>query len=238
VLDRRWRGLTRPPRRFFRPSQAGFIFRSKVLIGTSQPGKRRAANFLEFASRSIRPRTFSCAAFFAAVALSVFAPRAKAQVRANIAGVNLSAIMGDSISVSASPGLVNFTLTSNGVSNGSSTVTITTAWVLARPVTISTYGYFSNSTSALTDGAGHNIPTSSVLGNINGGGFQGFTGACPFSGNTCIRIWRQRVRRGRRRVNGLIGTHNDTMQLQISTVGLSLAAGTYTGVLHIRAQAL
>jgi hypothetical protein len=147
--------------------------------------------------------------------------------------------MGDSISVSASPGLVNFTLTSNGVSTGSTAVTVTTAWVLARPATISTYAYFSNSTSALTDGAGHNIPTSSVSGNINGAGFQPFTGACPFSGNTCIRILRQRVRGGRRRRrNGLRGTRNDTLQLQISTVGLTLAAGTYTGVLHIRAQAL
>jgi hypothetical protein len=198
---------------------------------------RRPLNFVAFVSRWPRPRAFSRAVLSAWIALAALAPGAKAQVRANIAGVNLTAILGDSISVSASPGLVNFTLRSNGVVTGSTAVTVTTAWVLRRPATINTYGYFSSSTSALTDGAGHNIPTSSVSGDVNGGGFQPFTGACPFSGNTCLRIWRQPVRGGRRR-NGLRGTHNDTLQLQISTVGLTLAAGTYTGVLHIRAQAL
>ena len=162
-------------------------------------------------------------------------PEASAQIRSNIAAVNLTAILGDSISVAASPGLVNFNLVGSGVSTGNPAVTITTAWVLGHPATISTYSYFSNSASALTDGAGHNIPTSSVSGNVDGGGFTRFTGACPFSANTCVRIWNQHVPGPGLK---LTGTHNDTLQLQISTVGLTLPAGTYTGVLHIQAQAL
>lgn len=171
-----------------------------------------------------------------ALATFVFVgPGDGAQVSSNIAGVNLSAILGDSISVSASPGLVNFALVSNGVATGSTTVTVNSGWILGHPATISSYAYFSNSTAALTDGAGHNIPSSSVSGNVDGGSFQTFTGACPFSANTCVQIWTKHVPSAGIK---LTGSRNDTLQLQISTVGLSLQAGTYTGVLHIQAQAL
>lgn len=162
-----------------------------------------------------------------------------AQVRSNIAGVNLTANLGDSISVSASPGQVNFALVANGVSVGNPTLTINTAWVLGqgRPLTVSTYAYFSNSATALSDGGGHNIPASSVSGSVNGGGFQTFTGACaPFSANACLPapIFSQRITGN---PNQRKGTNNSTLQLQISTVGLSLPAGTYVGVLNIRAEA-
>lgn len=163
-----------------------------------------------------------------------------AQVRSNVAGVNLSAILGDSISVAASPGQVNFALVANGVATGNPTLTITTAWVMGqgKPRTVSTYAYFSNSVAALSDGGGHNIPSSSVSASVNGGAFQTFTGACaPFSANACLptAIFSQLVTGNPKQRNG---TNNSTMQLRISTVGLALPAGTYVGVLNIRAQAI
>lgn len=162
-----------------------------------------------------------------------------AQVRSNIAGVNLTANLGDSISVSASPGLVNFALVSNGVATGNPTLTITTAWLLGqgKPRTVSTSAYFTNSASALSDGGGHNIPASSVSASVNGGAFQTFTGACTFSANAClpVPIFSKLVNGP---PNQRKGTDNSTLQLQISTVGLSLPAGTYVGVLHIQAQAI
>jgi hypothetical protein len=187
------------------------------------------------ARRSFRLQPIGYAVLFAVFAFSLFAPGARSQVRSNIGPVNLSAILGDSISVAASPGLVNFTLVQNGVATGSPTIAVNTGWVLGHPTTITTYGYFSNSTSALTDGAGHNIPSSSVSGNPDGGGFQAFTGACPFSANTCLTVFTAHLPSAGFKLRG---SHNDTLQLQISTVGLSLAPGTYTGVLHIRAQAI
>jgi len=158
---------------------------------------------------------------------------ARAQVRSNIAGVNLAAIMNDSISVSASPGLVNFALPANGVVTGNPTLVVTTAWVLKPGPQLQTFAYFSNSASALSDGAGHNIPSSSVSGSVNGGAFQTFTGACAFSANTCVTVFSVHVTGAQKR-----GTNNTNLQLQISTVGLKLPAGTFTGVLNIRAQAL
>lgn len=158
---------------------------------------------------------------------------ARAQVRSNIAGVNLAAIMNDSISVSASPGQVNFILPANGVATGTPTLVITTAWVLKPGPTLQTFAYFSSSASALSDGAGHNIPSSSVSGSVNGGAFQPFTGACAFSGNTCLTVFSLHITGNQKQ-----GTNNTSLQLQISTVGLGLRAATYTGVLNIRAQAL
>lgn len=158
---------------------------------------------------------------------------ARAQVRSNIAGVNLAAILNDSISVSASPGQVNFVLPANGVVTGNPTLVITTAWILKPAPTLQTFAYFSSSASALSDGAGHNIPSSSVSGSVNGGAFQTFTGACVFSANTCLTVFNLKVTG-----NQKTGINNTNLQLQISTVGLKLPAGTYTGVLNIRAQAL
>lgn len=158
---------------------------------------------------------------------------AQAQVRSNIAGVNLAAIMNDSISVSASPGQVNFVLPANGVVTGNPTLVITTAWILKPAPTLQTFAYFSASASALSDGAGHNIPSSSVSGSVNGGAFQPFTGACVFSANTCLTVFNLHITGNQKQ-----GSNNTNLQLQISTVGLKLPAGTYTGVLNIRAQAL
>jgi len=110
-------------------------------------------------------------------------------------------------------------------------LTITTDWVLTGRPNIQTYAYFTSSASALSDGLGDNIPASSVSGSVNGGAFQIFNGACPFSANTCVTTLNI-VKAPNR------STDNTTLQLQISTVGLSLRAGTYTGVLHIRAVAL
>ncbi|HEX5422099.1 MAG TPA: hypothetical protein VFW94_01000 [Candidatus Acidoferrales bacterium] len=158
-----------------------------------------------------------------------------AQVRSNIAGVNLAALLNDSISVTASPGTVNFALVANGVSIGNPTLTVNTAWVLGGNAFINTYAYFSTSTAALSDGAGHNIPSSSVSGSVNGAAFQTFTGACPFSANTCLQVVNNFHVTGKPK---RVGSINSTLQLQISTVGLSLPAGTYVGVLNIRAEAI
>ena len=95
------------------------------------------------------------------------------------------------------------------------------------------YAYFS-SASALTDGAGDNIPTSSVLGSINAGAYASFTGGTGPFGVNSLQVFSQTV--------GAAGTfnasHSDNVALQINTTGLGLPAATYTGTLNIQAQAL
>ncbi len=158
---------------------------------------------------------------------------AGAQLSSNPAAVNLNAVLNSRLAVAASPGLVNFSLVPSGIANGSSTITITTSWVL-RPSngTLTLYAYFST-TTALSDGAGHVLPSANVSGSANGGAFTPFTGASPFAAGSSITIFSQRILGFNRS-----GTRNDTLNLRIDTTGLGLPAGTYTGLLRIQAQAI
>lgn len=158
----------------------------------------------------------------------------RAQLNANIANVNLNATLTTSLTVSASPGLVSFALVPNGTANGSATINITTSWTLRPSVgAVTCYAYFTAAGTALSDGAGDNIPSANVLGSPNAAAFAAFTANSPFAAGSSLQIFTERV----------IGTNKtktrvDTLDLQINTTGLALPAGTYTGVLRIQAQAL
>jgi hypothetical protein len=113
-------------------------------------------------------------------------------------------------------------------------VTVNTSWTLKPAVgAVTVYAYFTSAAAALTDGAADNIPSSSVTGSVNGGGFGAFTGASPFAAGSSITLSTTRILG-----NNRTGNHTDTLNLKISTVGLGLPAGLYTGVLNIQAQAL
>ena len=171
-------------------------------------------------------------AYLAALALLLaVAPVSHAQLNSNIANVNLNAVLGESLTVVASPGTVNFTLAPNGPINGSAPVAIQTQWALATGRTnVSLYVYFATAT-ALTDGV-DNIPTTAVAGSVNGGAFAAITAASPFSANS-EQVFSQALTPAT-----LNATRNDTVTLRIDTTGLGLPAATYTGVLNVRAQAI
>jgi hypothetical protein len=174
-------------------------------------------------------------ALFAGLTVTVgFAPIAHAQLNSNIANVTLNAVLSTSLTVSAAPGLVNFALPPSGVANGSATINITTSWALS-PSTgrVTVWGYFSSAASALSDGAGDNIPSASVSGSPDGGAFTPFTGAGPFGAASSLQIAFVRVLGFNKS-----GTRSDTLDMRISTVGLNLPAATYSGILNIQAQAL
>jgi hypothetical protein len=172
---------------------------------------------------------------FALLVLVLFlaASFAHAQLNSNIAGVNLAANLRTSLTVTATPGNVNFALVRNGAALGNVPITVNTSWKL-RPGTrrVTTYAYFTTSAAALTDGAGDNIPSSKVSGSVNGGAFTAFTGNSPFAAGSSLTLSLIRIRR-----RTTTGNQSDTLNLMISTVGLTLPPGTYTGVLNIQAQA-
>jgi hypothetical protein len=159
---------------------------------------------------------------------------AHAQLNSNIAGVNLAANVTTSLKITASPGTVNFALPPNGTANGSATITVNTSWTLNFLIgTVKTYAYFTSPVAALTDGAGDNIPPSSVSGSVNGGAFGAFTGATPFSGGSGMQLSSTFIF-----LFNLVGNRTDTLNMRINTTGLNLPAANYTGVLTIQAQAL
>jgi hypothetical protein len=168
------------------------------------------------------------------IAFALCPSKAGAQLNSNPAAVNLNAVLNSGLTITAAPGLVNFNLVRNGTATGSSPVTITTSWRLPLIFgNIIEYAYFTNPAAALTDGASDNIPSASVSGSFNGGAFTAFTGTSPLAAGSSITLFNQFF---------FIfftnpGTRTDTLNLQINTTGLNLPAATYTGVLHIQAQA-
>ena len=159
---------------------------------------------------------------------------AHAQLNSNIAGVNLAANVATSLTVTASPGLVNFPLIPSGITNGSTAITVNTSWTLSPSVgTVKTYAYFTSAAAALTDGAGDNIPSTSVSGSVDGGAFGAFTGVSPFAAASSVTVSNIKILG-----NNRSGNQSDTLNMRINTTGLNLPAGNYTGVLTIQAQAL
>ena len=160
--------------------------------------------------------------------------QAKAQLNSNLATINLNAVLNSGLTVTAAPGLVNFNLARNGTATGSSAITITTSWRLPLIFgNIVEYAYFTNPVAALTDGAGDNIPSANVSGSFNGGAYTAFTGTSPLAAGSSVTLFTQFF---------FIlftnpGTRTDALNLQINTTGLNLPSATYTGVLHIQAQA-
>jgi hypothetical protein len=175
------------------------------------------------------------AAALAALSLSLtVVPAASAQIKSLAGPVPMAAGMSSSLTVTATPALVNFTLVPNGVASGSSAISITTAWSIAgSSARVSLYAYFTSSAAALSAAAGNNIPAANVSGSVNGGAFRTFTQGSPFAGSSSIPIFSRRVG-----PNDLQAQRTDTLNLHVNTGGLALPAGNYVGQLVIQALAI
>ncbi len=188
---------------------------------------KTAGGALHFSMRSFVPALVVFGMFIATLP-------ARAQVTSLSTGVNLSANLATSLSVTASPSLVNFALLASGTSTGSAVITVNTSWTLRPNVgAVTTYAYFTTTTAALSDGGGDTIPSANVSGSINGGAFAAFTGASPFAAGSGLTLSSTKILG-----NNRSGNHSDSLNLMISTVGLKLPAVTYSGVLNVQAQAL
>lgn len=163
---------------------------------------------------------------------------ARAQVLNSAAStITLNAVLSQSVSVTLSANAVNFTLTSGSANNpGSTSITATTTWTLKPSVgSLQLYAFFSNSASALTDGAGNNIPSADFQISNNGGAFNALTNTVPFGGaNAGLQLSSTPILG-----NNRTGTRNDVMNFNINLAPLpQLPAGAYTGTLTIQAQAI
>ena len=149
-----------------------------------------------------------------------------------LAGPFCSGSHGQTLTVSAAPSTVNFTLPRNGVGSGTcyrSPASPRSGLISVPPLTITLYAFTSSTTAALTDGVGHNIPTSKVSGSPNGGSFTSFTGTSAFAAGRSITIFTQSTL-------SVAGSRNDSHSgLQIDTTSLALPPATYQGTLTIRA---
>jgi len=145
--------------------------------------------------------------------------------------------IGDTLTVTASPSVVNFALVSKGVALGSSPIVVTTTWTgISLLSSLNLYAYFSSSTAALSGSVPLvNIPTADVLGKDTTGipiAFTQFTQGTPIAGAS-LHLYSLTS------ILSLGGSHVDNLSLEINLTTLpQLPAATYTGVLLIQAQAL
>jgi hypothetical protein len=167
----------------------------------------------------------------------IFAAPAQAQVlNSGASPIALNAVLSDSITLTLSGNSVNFTLVGGSASNpGSTGITATTTWVLKPSInSLKLYAFFSSSTSALSDGAGNNIPSADFQISDNGGAFAALTNTVVFGGaNAGLQVSSVPIRGYNK-----TGTNSDVMTFNINLAPLpNLPAGVYTGTLTIQAQA-
>jgi hypothetical protein len=171
------------------------------------------------------------------LAATISAVPARAQVlNSGASPIALNAVLSDSITLTLSGNAVNFTLVGGSASNpGSTGITATTTWVLRPSVnSLKLYAFFSSSTAALSDGAGHNIPSTNFQISANGGAFAALTNTVAFGGaNAGLQVSSVPIRGYNK-----TGTNSDVMTFNINLAPLpNLPAGVYTGTLTIQAQA-
>lgn len=171
------------------------------------------------------------------VAAMIFVAPSSAQVlNSGASPIALNAVLSDSITLTLSGNAVNFTLVGGSATNpGSTGITATTTWVLRPSVnSLKLYAFFSSSTAALSDGAGHNIPSADFQISANGSAFAALTNTVAFGGaNAGLQVSSVPIRGFNK-----TGTNSDVMTFNINLAPLpNLPAGTYTGTLTIQAQA-
>ena len=180
--------------------------------------------------------------FLFAVTACLLTPSVFGQLNSNTVTITLNATLAESISVSATPSTVTFTLVAGGTSTGNVPVAITTTWVLASSrANVVLDGYFATAAAALSGSASPvvNIPSSEVLGLMSTGTPTVFT---AFTANTALGptgagllLFTQALSATNRNA-----TRTDNLSLEINLSGQPQlpAASNYTGSLFLQAQAL
>src|ERR1700760_1056669 len=165
----------------------------------------------------LHPKFGTLAALILAIAM--FAAPARAQVaNSGASPIALNAVLSDSITLTLSGNAVNFTLVGGSASNpGSTGITATTTWVLKPSInSLNLYAFFSSSTAALTDGAGHNIPSADFQISDNGGAFAALTNTVAFGGaNAGLQVSSVPIRGYNKS-----GTNSDVMTFNINLAPL------------------
>lgn len=141
----------------------------------------------------------------------------------------------DSISLSVTPGTVNFNLVPGSQVRGTANISISTAVHLSVISTLRLYAYFPT-TEALRDAAGDIIPSTAIFGQCASGvptALTPFSQATPFGPASGLLLYQQ----GSVLVLGQPIVTSCSLAVDLST-RRAQPAGNYTGTLIIQAQAM
>jgi hypothetical protein len=163
---------------------------------------------------------------------------AQLELDSNDVTATLTATLSESLTVQLTPSAVTFSLTGGSATNaGNTSLSVTTTWTLSASRTdLGLFAYFTDASAALVHTDTNNtvdIPSSRVEGSVNGGTAAAFTQTVAFGGaNAGLEMFAVSVAPA-----SAGGTRTDTLALNINLLGYALPADTYSGTLHIRAQA-
>lgn len=140
------------------------------------------------------------------------------------------------LTLSASPSSVSFTLAPGQVASGSKPVTINTSWLLGLASTVHLYAYFTTTNALTLNGtSGSAIPSADVLGKCSTGlpvSFKAFTESSPLAAGSSLEIFEQGA------LLSVAANRSDQLGLEIDLRNLGqLPAGSYSGTLTLQAQA-
>lgn len=174
-----------------------------------------------------------------AILLSTLPSPAQASTNSNRVDIGLTAVVPNTLAlVIVSTGVVFGNVTSGLVNLAPVTqnVAITSTWVLNAGQTVKLYAYFDSATAAMTGTLlGDTVPSSAITGSLNSGASQTFTQSSPFSAaSTAATLYTVAITSS----NAITAARLDSLALSLNLTGLSLHADTYTGTMHIQAQAL
>lgn len=177
--------------------------------------------------------------FIAALVLVMSASLASAQaISSGAQPIALNATLAESLTVALTANAVNFTLAAGNAANpGSTPITATTSWVLKPGRTqVVVDAYFLAAATALSDGAGDNIPSSAFTISDNGGAAAPLVNTVAFGGaNAGLAL----------ETIAITGANKNSKVTDAMTFNINLSTGTlpqlpaaiYTGTLNIQAQA-
>jgi hypothetical protein len=180
-----------------------------------------------------------------ALAIMLGASMASAQLNSGAQPIALNATLTESLTLTLSANIVNFTLSAGSNTNAGSTgVTATTKWILQPGRTaVGVYAYFATTNALTGTASGVNIPSSafSIADTGAGSGGAGTSGALvnsvTYSGGALSGLKLANV--------PITGANKNASRTDAMTFNIDLSTGalpqipadTYTGTLNIQAQA-
>ena len=152
--------------------------------------------------------------------------------QSNKAAIMLAATLPPELRLSISTVQLDINVSDSARKSAVLEVPVTSSWVLNSGAShVELVGFFDSPQAALTDDAGHAIPSDRVLGGIAADSMAPFNQSSEVgTASASQTFYQQRISR-----DNVVSRRSDTLRIQVSPVSdLGAPAGEYRGVLHLR----
>jgi len=151
--------------------------------------------------------------------------------KGSIATIQLSATLPTQLRLNISDIDLNVEVSDPGQSSKVIAVPLVSSWVLSSSSNgVQLVGFFDSGEAAMSDGAGHAIPTTHVLGGLNQEGMSPFIEPGPAGPTSSLTLFREKIGHA-----NVVGFRSDTLRIQLEPISdLGMPSAEYYGTLHLR----